>query len=322
MVKISVVIPLYNKEKYIAETLQTVVDQTYRHFEVLIVDDGSTDCSIDSVEPFLEDSRFKLIKQQNSGVSAARNTGVRESRTNFIAFLDADDLWMPDYLSKMQEAIEKFPDCVMFNSAGIVRNADNSEYVRQIKKYSSKICLNDFFENPHVALHTSATVVSKDAFNKVGGFPVGMKRNQDFALFFSIAFYGKTTFVGFPLSLYNGACEGQATRTPTRQVQSHIVDRYNFVHQQYLKNRKTENKSYLVFLQYELRHSLMIMRYEKELESFTYFIENLDRDILKRFFFFEKTYFGKDILNSMARMFTLATKVLWRMRGYPRVGAD
>jgi glycosyltransferase involved in cell wall biosynthesis len=316
---ISIVIPLYNKEKYIVDTLQSVVNQSYKKFEVIVVDDGSTDKSIEKVMPFLEDPRFKLVEQKNAGVSSARNFGVLNSRFEYIAFLDADDLWFPEYLSKMQSAIKQFPNCVMYNCCGIIRNADGSEFMRVIDKFKDKICLNYFFENPHVTLHTSATIVCKKTFEKVGGFPVGMKRNQDFALFFAIAFYGETAYCGFPLSLYNGACEGQATRTPMIEVLPHIVNRFNFVHEQYNLSSSKEDKKYLVFLQYELRHIFLQLRKNNDNESFSYFVDNLNKDILDLFFNFERVYFSKKILNSFVNLFTLVTKIFWRMRGYPRV---
>ncbi|MFT6835953.1 MAG: glycosyltransferase involved in cell wall biosynthesis [Francisellaceae bacterium] len=318
MIEFSVVIPLYNKEKYIADTLQSVVNQNYKNFEVIIVDDGSTDNSVEKIMPFLGDTRFKLVEQQNGGVSSARNTGVSSSHFDHVAFLDADDLWMPDYLLKMQQAITQFPDCVMYNCTGIVRNADGSEFERVIEKFKGKICLNDFFENPHVTLHTSATIVCKKAFSKAGGFPVGMKRNQDYALFFAIAFYGQTVYCGFPLSLYNGACEGQATRTPMKQVLPHIVNRFNAVHRQYSLNISEDNKKYLVFLQYELRHTFLQLRREKDIESFSYMTNNLNRDILNLFLFFEKNIYSLKIINKSIEAFTLATKLRWRLRGYPR----
>ncbi len=315
---ISIVIPLYNKEKYIVDTLQSVVSQSFKEFEVIVVDDGSTDNSIDKLMPFLDDPRFKLVEQKNGGVSSARNLGVLKSRFEYIAFLDADDLWMPDYLLKMHEAITRYPHCVMYNCTGIVRNADGSEFERVIDKFKGKICQHDFFENPHVSLHTSATIVTKSAFNKVGGFPVGMKRNQDYALFFSIAFYGEATYCGFPLSLYNGACEGQATRTPMIQVLPHIVNRFNFVHEQYRLTRSEENKKYLVFLQYELRHTFLLLRRNNDDKSLSYFVKYLNKDILNLFFFFEKKTYSSKRVSKLIEVFTLATKLRWRLRGYPR----
>lgn len=94
---ISVVIPLYNKAHQIANTLYSVLKQTFRNFEIVVVDDGSTDNSVQEVEK-VNDIRIRIIHQKNAGVSAARNKGIEEARYNLIAFLDADDEWKPEYL--------------------------------------------------------------------------------------------------------------------------------------------------------------------------------------------------------------------------------
>lgn len=105
---ISVVIPLYNKEKQIAKTLQTVLDQTCQDFEIVIVNDGSTDGSVGEIKK-ITDSRIRLINQKNGGVSAARNRGIEEAKGEHIAFLDADDMWNRDYLKTINYLIKNIP---------------------------------------------------------------------------------------------------------------------------------------------------------------------------------------------------------------------
>lgn len=105
---ISVVIPLYNKERQIANTLHTVFAQTFTDYEIVIVDDGSTDRSAEIVAA-MHDKRIRLIRQKNAGVSAARNRGISEARGEFIALLDADDEWKPDYLATQMHLAETYP---------------------------------------------------------------------------------------------------------------------------------------------------------------------------------------------------------------------
>ena len=106
---ISVVIPLYNKERYIARAIQSALGQTYGDFELIVVDDGSTDGSVDIVSQFA-DTRLRLINQANAGVGAARNRGIKDAKYELITFLDADDEWMPDFLETVLELREEFPE--------------------------------------------------------------------------------------------------------------------------------------------------------------------------------------------------------------------
>src|SRR5690606_38944730 len=97
---ISVVIPLYNKEVYIKQTIENVLKQSYQEFEILVVDDGSKDNGPAIVKSFT-DSRIKLIQKINGGVSSARNVGIQNAKYEYIAFLDADDIWLPNHLEEI-----------------------------------------------------------------------------------------------------------------------------------------------------------------------------------------------------------------------------
>lgn len=108
MKKVSVIIPVYQVEKYIAATVKTVLAQTYTNFELIIVDDGSTDKSREICQQFT-DPRIKIICQENRGVAAARNTGIRNAQGEYLALLDADDLWLPEKLAKHVEHLETSP---------------------------------------------------------------------------------------------------------------------------------------------------------------------------------------------------------------------
>lgn len=99
---ITVVIPLYNKAHTIKDTLNTVLNQTYSEYEIIIVNDGSTDNGVQIIKDNFNDKRIRIINQKNFGVSVARNRGIKEAKYNYIALLDADDNWHPDYLSIIQ----------------------------------------------------------------------------------------------------------------------------------------------------------------------------------------------------------------------------
>lgn len=106
----SVVMTAYNEEEWIAEAIASVLAQTHRDLTLIVVDDGSTDATVEEVRRFEADSRLRLIRQQNAGLSAARNTGIAAAETEWVAFLDSDDLWMPEYLERVDAAVAGRPD--------------------------------------------------------------------------------------------------------------------------------------------------------------------------------------------------------------------
>lgn len=126
MKKVSVVIPVYGVEKYIASAVQSVLDQTYKNFELLIVDDGSPDRSVEIVQQF-EDPRIRIIRQENQGLAGARNTGIRNTQGEYLAFLDGDDIWVPEKLSKHVKHLEDSPTVgVSFSRSVFIDEMGNS----------------------------------------------------------------------------------------------------------------------------------------------------------------------------------------------------
>src|ERR1700748_606287 len=122
----SIVIPLYDKAGQVGETLESVRTQVFGDYEVIVVDDGSTDGSLDVVREYLSRHadlarRVRLFSQAHTGVSAARNKGIRESRYGWIAFLDADDSWMPEYLQAQYALSLKYPFCDVLASRYLLR---------------------------------------------------------------------------------------------------------------------------------------------------------------------------------------------------------
>ena len=107
MIKFSIVIPLYNKENYIEKTLQSVFNQSYSNYEVIIVNDGSTDKSIDVVNQF-SNKNIKIINQTNQGASSARNRGIAEASNQWIALLDADDIWLKNHLKELERQLTSY----------------------------------------------------------------------------------------------------------------------------------------------------------------------------------------------------------------------
>ncbi|MDM8268300.1 glycosyltransferase family A protein [Barnesiella viscericola] len=196
---ISVVIPLYNKEKQIAHTIQSVFNQTFQDFEVVIVDDGSTDESAAEVEKFC-DSRIRLIHQKNAGVAAARNRGIEEAKGDLIAFLDADDEWKPEYLATQYHLSQKYPDCNVFACNYEFRNIEGKvtpTIIRKLPFTGEDGILSNYFEVAscsHPPLWTSSIVVKKQAIQAIGGFPVGIRSGEDLLTWARLAVNGQIAY--------------------------------------------------------------------------------------------------------------------------------
>ena len=112
----SVIIPLYNKEPFVENTIKSILNQTFSDYEILIVNDCSTDLSVGKIKPFLSESIRLIEHPKNKGLSAARNTGIANATSNYITFLDADDTWKPTFLETIHNLISEFPEAKIFGT--------------------------------------------------------------------------------------------------------------------------------------------------------------------------------------------------------------
>ena len=205
---ISIIIPLYNKAESIARALDCVLAQTYQDFEVVVVDDGSTDDGAVVVEQYA-DSRIRLIRQENAGVSVARNRGIAEAKGEYVAFLDADDEWMPEYLEAQYSLTLRYPQCDVFATNYIFRGFTGNKVATVLRKLPSKAQdfeMTNYFEvaySSHPPLWTSAVIVRKQAINGIGGFPVGVKSGEDLLTWARLAVRYKIAYSVRPLAIYN-----------------------------------------------------------------------------------------------------------------------
>jgi len=205
---ISVVIPLYNKEGLIVHTLQTVLNQTFQEFEIVVVNDGSTDNSVAEVLK-VQDSRIRLINQENAGVSAARNRGINEAKYDLIAFLDADDEWKPEYLETQYNLYTKYPECSVFGCNYEFKDAGGkttSTIIRKLLFDTEDGILSNYFEVAscsHPPLWTSAVVVKKSAISSVGGFPVGIKSGEDLLTWARLIIGNSIAYIRSVRAVYN-----------------------------------------------------------------------------------------------------------------------
>ena len=208
MIKFSVIIPLYNKVPYVRKALESVTAQTYRDFECIVVDDGSTDNSADVVRELvignskLVNDQFRLISQPNAGVAAARNNGVKASHGEYVCFLDADDWWEPNFLEELDRLIREYPDAGLY--------ATNYVYYKPGKTHVALHLERGYMNYPEAYLHSKqmpvtsiTTCMQRRVFDEMGGFPVGIKLGEDFLLWAKTALHYKVAFCEKPLAYYN-----------------------------------------------------------------------------------------------------------------------
>lgn len=200
----SVIIPLYNKENYIKRALTSVLNQTYSGFEVIIVNDGSTDRSLEILES-IKDNRIRIISQKNCGVSSARNMGIDHARNQFIAFLDADDTWHPEFLEIINELIRSNPEAGVYYSNYKLIKEKKDEVSYSVKNLKNQnILIEDYFDFvvKNKTICASSVVIKKEVFKVIGKFPVKLKRGEDLYLWTKIALKYKVAYTNFVGAFY------------------------------------------------------------------------------------------------------------------------
>lgn len=319
----SVIIPLYNKAHTIKHTLDTVLAQTFTNFEVIIVNDGSTDNGVDVIESNFNDPRIKIIHQKNQGVSVARNRGINESINDFIAFLDADDEWLSYYLEKTKEAIQMFPNSGIYLSGRYFQDLNSNTRINTIpEKYKNKIQPICFFQNPHVFSHISATVIKRSFISSLSDivrFIEGQKSNEDFTFLFRLAFHSKVIYSGFPCAIYNGGIIGQTTSSldESKRIEDSILF-HNKVISEWIKTSK-RSADFIIFIKYELRHIFLRYLKTKNHNSINFYKNQLDPNYQKIFSRSEWFLYSVKGFRKVMILYILLTKLIWRLRKYPRI---
>lgn len=189
--QITVIIPLYNKEAEIEQTLRSVLAQRTQPREIIVVDDGSTDRSAELVEQF-KSPLIRLIHQPNGGVSAARNRAMREAKSEWVALLDGDDRWEPGYLESIVRLMDHYPDCGAYATSFWVEN-QGRRYPVATPEEEGPV---DFFEQAlrRFVLIPSTTTLNRELALELGGFPEGMRMGEDQYLWTRLARQSRICF--------------------------------------------------------------------------------------------------------------------------------
>jgi glycosyltransferase involved in cell wall biosynthesis len=291
-----------------------------------VVNDGSTDNSLDVVKLFAYDPRVRIIEQENQGVSAARNKGVACAKYDYVAFLDADDEWLPGFLEKIKEAIELFPNAAMYGTPSWHRNILTGQAGNTtLNRYKDKIQIAEYFENPHTMPHTSAMVVNKQYFNRIdngNAFPVGMKLCEDWSCFNRLAFLAPFVYIGYPLGIRNNGVFGQITGLSAEEnfkLYQHVVAFFNLTHR-YAQQFPAQQKLFKLFFKYDLRNRILCAIRDKDYRRIDLLLTTLDADCLQELHSLEKTIYRQPAFNLPAKLLLYASKLIWRKHGFPIVG--
>ncbi len=217
----SIIVPVYNKAPFVRACLESIKSQTYRDFEAIIVNDGSTDASEAIIlEAIKDDSRFRYMACKNGGVSRARNTGAQLAKHPWLAFIDADDSWKPEFLDEMNTAIGRYSEVDLVSSGFSDKIGGRCE--EHNYGFSEKYTCNyDFYSHTldfHMPICTSAVVIRKSAFIEMGGFAEGISSGEDIMLWVQFIASRNYLFVNRSLATYEHADLNSLTRCRTPQV--------------------------------------------------------------------------------------------------------
>lgn len=211
----SIVIPAFNAERYLYESVESALAQTYSKYEIIIVDDGSTDRTIEIAQRFGD--RVKIIRQENLGASSARNAGVKTAIGNYIAFLDSDDIWIPNKLQLQCEKIEKGFQMVYTNRLNIGDKGDLPEKQTDVEKMPEgdifcEILMSNFITN-------SSVVIDKKVFFNLSGFNLQLSTCEDWDLWLRYAANNRIGVCLEPLVKYR-LHKGGKSRNYIRQAKA------------------------------------------------------------------------------------------------------
>lgn len=300
---ISVVIPLYNKQESIVATLQSILAQTYTDYEVIVVDDGSTDNSAQVVEEFIREFKgerlevkgmengnaestastpytlhstpsIRVIHQPNAGVSAARNTGIMEAKGEYIAFLDGDDLWHPEYLETLQQLIVDYPDAALY---GIGCTKICGDMIpEKILSSNERGEIEDVWKHYPSCWTGSSSCSSRKRLIEVGLFDTRMTHGEDIDMWWRLLLSGKGVFDNRVLAYYRQDTENRAMNKliPLEKHIPYYMEKYAEARANNMDFRRFFDRQMI----YILYPYLFIYKYKKTAKIIA---KNIDYSLLK-----------------------------------------
>lgn len=254
MVFFSIVIPLFNKANHVENTIKSILSQTFIDYEIIVINDGSTDNSEALIRNF-NDNRIQIYSQKNQGVSAARNLGIEKSKGKLIAFMDADDYWFPDHLQELANLYYDFPNCGIYCShhkIGISKKHFQIPVYNGIDQSFRGIVSDYFFSNkPFRITWTSSLAIPKEILQKFEGFTPGVTNGQDLELWTKIGIEHTVALTNKTTAIYNNNIPDSLAK---RHVNSMKLMDFEQFKQSEKENTSLKNFLDLYRIEYGLRY--------------------------------------------------------------------
>lgn len=273
----SVIIPLYNKESFILEAVASVLAQSFDDFDIIIVDDCSTDNSLQVVQNIVSD-KIKIINhQKNSGLSASRNTGIKASESLYMTFLDADDLWKPNFLETIKNLIDKYPESKIY-ATNYIELYPNNVYIlpKNNIPVTEDCILEDFFlyNLGQPLYHPCSVCISRMIFNNIGFYDETITYGEDVDFNIRMNLKYKIAYSPTPLMVYRMFSENQITNTA---LKNKVITDF----QKYEKEAMTNPslKKYLDFNRYIM---CKIYKHENDIMNFNKLFSEIDTKNLNK----------------------------------------
>lgn len=279
----TVIIPYYKKREYIERCLDSVLNQTYKNYEIILIDDGSADDIKNLISTKYKES-VQFVEQTNQGVSVARNRGIEMTKTPYVLFLDADDALHPQFFEFVHQVIQENKNFKIIGAhysqdKNILKKSyDKLEY-REIKDYFKIAIRNSLFI-------TSASVINMDFFKENSAFNPRLKKGQDIEVWFRILeSEGKAFYIENTLLYYSDEDEQQATKR-TIDINNRFISNINSLY--FDKGKKIYSQDFYNFISKYMYSSLYIIFFQKETHQQA---KELKESITEKYFFAELYYY-------------------------------
>ncbi|MDY6798542.1 MAG: glycosyltransferase [Pseudomonadota bacterium] len=214
---VSVVTPTYNRAGFLLQAIESVLQQTFGDFELIVVDDGSTDDTPQLMDRYLQDTRVRYFKQSNQGQSVARNRGIKEAQGEYICFLDSDNAWHEDKLEKSLEAFRQNPGFHVVYGDYMVIDAEGNELgVNQMRRYTGRVTAHLLKDN-FVSMNT--TMTRRNCFREMGGFDEKDRLAEDYGLWLRFSTRYRFYYLDQILGYYR-VMNGQISSDKARRLEA------------------------------------------------------------------------------------------------------